>query len=139
LLFAQWGWRFRIFEGWLVRSPKLYGTWHGHIRSNWERDGKRLDPIPAILIVKQSLFRVSCTMRTAEMTSHSYAEGLLVEEGSNRARLAYMYTSTPIPAARERSPMHNGAAVLELSQRKQYLRADIGPIDKPQALCTLSS
>lgn len=121
LLFARWGWRCRLFDGRLVRSPKLYGTWRGHISSNWERDGKRLDPIPAILTVKQSLFRMSCTIRTAEMTSHSYAEGLLVEEGTNRAQLAYMYTSTPVPAVRERSPMHDGAAVLEVSETKTIL------------------
>ncbi len=35
-LFAKWGWRWKIFQGWLVPFPDLNGTWQGYIHSNWK-------------------------------------------------------------------------------------------------------
>lgn len=80
-IFVKWGWRFKIFKGWLVPFPNLNGTWQGFIKTTWvdPKTGQSPSPIPVILTVKQSFSKISCVMRTAEMTSYSYSEDFKIE------------------------------------------------------------
>jgi len=73
-IFVKWAWRWRIFNGRLVPFPDLNGTWHGTIQTTWKNPETEEvpGPIPVILSIKQSFIRISCVMRTAEMTSRSY-------------------------------------------------------------------
>jgi len=34
-IFTKWGWKLKIFQGWLVPFPDLNGTWEGHIQTTW--------------------------------------------------------------------------------------------------------
>ena len=71
IFFSKWMWKWNLFYDWLVPFPNLNGTFKGHIISTWvnPETGERPDPIPCILTIKQSFLKISCIMRTAEMTS----------------------------------------------------------------------
>jgi len=107
--FVNWAWRWKHLQGWLVPFPDLNGTWQGSIQTNWkDANGNAPAPIPVALTVKQTFGRVSCVMRTAEMESHSYAEGFCIERERQIRQLCYSYTSRPKASLRERSTPHDG-------------------------------
>lgn len=114
--FTKWGWKFKIFQGWLVPFPDLNGTWQGSIQTTWTNPetGERPGPIPTILSIKQSFGKISCVMRTGEMTSYGYAEGFKLDKDQQIRQLAYSYTSKPIPTATERSRPHEGTMVFDV-------------------------
>lgn len=114
--FTKWGWRWKVFRGWLVPFPDLNGTWQGIIQTTWvnPKTGEKPGPIPTILTIKQSFGRISCVMRTGEMTSYSYAEGFKLEKEQQIRQLAYSYTSKPTPSATNRSRPHEGTMVFDV-------------------------
>ena len=116
-LFASFLWKLRIFKHWLVPFPNLNGTWKGHIRTNWidPKTHKKPDPIPAILTIKQSFLKVSCVMRTGEMTSRSVASGFLLDSENQLKKLYYIYDSNPIATVKERSPEHCGTMSFDIA------------------------
>lgn len=115
-VFTKWGWKWRIFRKWLVPFPDLNGTWKGQINTTWvdPKTDKRPAPIPVILTIKQSFTNVSCVMRTAEMTSYSYAEDFKLDNEKQIKQLVYSYTSMPNVKVTERSPAHNGTIILDM-------------------------
>ena len=118
-LFVKWGWRLKIFRGWLVPFPNLNGTWIGFIYSDWKnpQTGEKPPPIPVMLTVNQSFSHVSCLMRTAEMESSSYSEGFLIDEDRQVKKVAYSYTSNPRISLSERSIPHDGTAVFQIIEK----------------------
>ena len=122
-VFVKWGWKLRLFRGWLVPFPDLNGSWVGHIYSDWKNPetGEKPPPIPVMLTVKQSFFHISCMMRTSEMESSSYSEGFLIDPDRQKKNVAYSYSSKPRLSLNERSVPHDGTAVfniIESSERK---------------------
>ena len=116
LPFAFWAWRWRVFRNWLVPFPCLDGTWQGHIQTTWRspKTGETPGPIPVVLTIQQSFVRISCVMRTAEMTSHSYFSEFWIDNEQQVRKLTYCYTSAPLISLRDRSQVHDGAMTLEL-------------------------
>ena len=53
-------------------------------------------------------------MRTKEMKSTSFVSAFDIDKNQNRKRVCYSYTSIPKPEYREKSPMHNGTALLDI-------------------------
>ena len=122
-LFSSVLWKWKIFKGWLVPFPNLNGTWKGHIQSTWVDPvtGHRPGPIPAILTIHQSFFRISCVMRTGEMTSHCITAEFILDEHDQIKRLLYSYDSNPIATVKDRSPQHLGTMrfdIIEKPKRK---------------------
>ena len=117
--FVKWGWRFKLFRGWLVPFPNLNGTWTGFIYSDWidPQTGEKPPPIPVMLTVNQSFFHVSCVMRTSEMESSSYSEGFLIDADRQIKKVAYSYTSKPRLCLSERSIPHDGTAVFQIIEK----------------------
>jgi hypothetical protein len=115
-IFTKWGWKFKIFQGWLVPFPDLNGSWEGHIQTTWvnPETGKTPGPIPAILTIKQSFGSVSCVLRTVEMTSYSYAEEFMLEKDNQIRQLSYSYTSKPNLTVADRSTAHDGTIAFEI-------------------------
>jgi len=115
-LFAKWGWRWKIFQGWLVPFPDLSGTWQGNIRSNWtdKETGGRPPAIPTILSIDQTFGKISCVLRTAEMASHSNIEGFTLDRDKQVRQLTFSYTSKPKPSVKKRSAPHDGTIVFDL-------------------------
>lgn len=117
--FLKWGWKWRLFEKWLVPFPNLSGSWKGYIHSDSvdSKTGKKLQPIPTILTIKQSFFHMSCVMRTAEMVSHSYTEGFMIDAEKQIKSFAYTYTSKPKLSISERSTPHDGTVFFEIIEK----------------------
>lgn len=115
--FALWGWKWRVFRNWLVPFPCLDGTWQGHIQTTWKDpvSGETPGPIPVVLVIRQSFVRISCVMRTAEMTSRSNSGGFWIDGNEQVRKLTYFYTSEPSVTVRNRSQVHDGAMTLELA------------------------
>ena len=120
-LFVSFLWKFPIFKHWLVPFPNLNGTWKGHIHTTWiaPKTGDRPDPIPAILTIKQSFLKVSCVMKTGEMTSRSLVGGFLLDNDNQLKRLYYIYDSNPIETVKERSPEHSGTMSFDISEESE--------------------
>jgi len=120
-IFLKWGWKLPIFQDWLVPFPNISGTWKGHIVSDWvnPETGQRIAPMSAMLTVKQSFFHLHCVLRTDEMTSHSYAEGFIIDPDRQLKILAYTYTSKPRIIVSDRSRPHDGTALLEIIQKPE--------------------
>lgn len=120
-IFVKWGWKLRIFRGWLVRFPNLNGSWVGFIYSDWKNPttGEKPAPIPVMLTVNQSFFHISCVMRTSEMESSSYSEGFLINPDRQIKTVAYSYTSKPRLSLSERSTPHDGTAVFNIIEKPQ--------------------
>lgn len=125
MLFTKWGWKWKVFRGWLVPFPNLNGSWTGNIYSDWTNPetGKGVPPIPVLLTVNQSFFHISCKMMTGEMDSFSVSEGFNIASEKQIKQLAYIYTSKPRISLQERSLPHDGAMVFEIIEKpKSKLR-----------------
>lgn len=123
-IFVKWGWKIKIFRGWLVPFPDLNGSWVGFIYSDWKNPttGERPPPIPVLLTVNQSFFHTNCVMRTGEMESSSYSEGFLIDPDRQIKSVAYSFTSKPRLSLNERSIPHDGTAVFQIIDKpKQKL------------------
>lgn len=115
-VFSLWGWKLKMFKGWLVPFNNLNGTWIGEICSSWINDeiGERVESIPAMLTIKQNFFQISCKITTKEMESHSIIEGFVIDKKSQINQLTYTYTSKPIILLQERSTTHEGSVILNI-------------------------
>lgn len=115
-LFVAYAWRWKIFQGWLVPFPDLNGTWQGTIQTTWKNPetGEIPGPIPVILTIKQNFVRLSCVMRTAEMTSRSCFADFWLDENEQVRKFGYSYYSEPLPSVAHRSFPHHGTIVFEL-------------------------
>ena len=116
LVFALHAWKWPVFRNWLVPFPCLEGTWQGHIQTTWKnpKTGETPGPIPVILTIKQSFVRISCVMRTAEMTSRSYFADFWLDSNDQLRKLGYCYTSSPSVSVSNRSPVHDGTIAFEI-------------------------
>lgn len=118
-IFVKWGWKLKIFRGWLVPFPNLQGTWSGKIYSDWVNPDtqEKVSPIPVLLSINQSFFHISCKMMTGEMDSFSTAEGFNIEPDRQIKRLAYIYTSKPRISVSQRSISHDGSIVFDIVEK----------------------
>lgn len=116
LLFTLWAWRLALFQGWLVPFPDLEGTWAGTVQSTWPDPGTKevKPPVPIIIVIKQSFSSISCVMYSQESTSFSSAAQIVGEEDGLPVRLCFNYSNRPKASVRERSEMHDGAAILRI-------------------------
>lgn len=115
-VFVKWGWKLKLFRGWLVPFPNLNGSWLGFIHSDWKNPdtGKKQPPIPVMITINQSFFHISCKMCTGEMDSSSYSEGFLIDPDRQIKNIAYTYTSKPRLSLNNRSIPHDGTAVFKI-------------------------
>ena len=86
LIFCKVLWKLKIFQKWLVLIPNLNGKWEGVIDSNAihpftyeNRTGIKTE-----LTIKQSLFSISCLMKTNEMTSRSVSADFIIDTDNQR-------------------------------------------------------
>lgn len=116
IAFSKWLWRLPILQGWLVPFPDLQGTWRGELQTTWvDPKTKKTPPaIPLVLVIKQSFDSMSCVMFTAESTSISNAALITGDDESGIKKLSYNYTNKPDATIRDRSIVHDGAAILRI-------------------------
>ncbi len=116
LIFTYWAWRLPIFKGWLVTFPDLQGTWKGSLISTWidPVTKKQTPPKNITLVIKQSFANISCVMYTDESDSYSNSAQINKDDQSGVFRLSYNYTNRPKANVRDRSAIHDGAAILKV-------------------------
>ena len=116
------GWKIRWLKGWLIQVPNLNGTWEGVLQSDWinPETKESIGPISSILVVKQTLFGMSCVVRTGEMISYSISAGIERDPSNHIEKLIYTYRSEPKPSVSERSAIHHGTAVLEFGTNPSW-------------------
>lgn len=116
VVFTTWAWRFPFFQDWLVPYPDLQGTWEGTLESTWvnPQTGRRLGPVRVVLVIRQSFSSISCAMYSQESSSHSSAAQISADEESGVLSISYTYTNKPKAVVRDRSEIHDGAAMLRI-------------------------
>lgn len=121
LAFTKWGWKWKMFRGWLVPFPNLNGSWTGNIYSSWinPETGQGVPPIPVMLTVNQTFFHINCKMKTGEMDSFSVSEGFNIDDERQLKQLAYIYTSKPRISLNERSLPHDGSMVFDIVEKPE--------------------
>lgn len=115
MIFTKWAWRFKIFQKWLIKMPYLQGTWKGELKSSWvnPKTGLGVDPIPATLVIKHDFHKITCRLFTQESQSFSISADITI--GPDGAMcLSYTYTNKPLMLIRDRSAIHDGAAILQV-------------------------
>lgn len=115
-IFTKWAWRWRIFRHWLVPFPDLQGTWRGTLESTWTdpATGQRIAPGEIIIVIKQTFASISCVLFTSESDSYSTTAQINRDDESDVLRLTYNYTNRPRANVRNRSEIHDGAAILKV-------------------------
>jgi hypothetical protein len=115
-LFVSYAWKWRCFRGWLVPFPDLNGTWQGLLHSTWinPQTQQRVAPIPIIVTIRQTFVHLSCVVRTAESSSHSFIADFWLDASNQVRKLSYSYQNQPKPTVVDRSPPHSGTAVFEI-------------------------
>jgi len=123
LFFTTRAWRWKVFQGWLIPFPDLQGTWAGTIQSTWTATARELaaPPIPVLLVVRQSFASITCVMYSNESTSSSSAAQIIGEEGSGQPQLCFIYSNRPRATLRDRSELHEGAAMLRIAARPKRI------------------
>ncbi|WP_280378048.1 hypothetical protein [Nocardia wallacei] len=119
LVYERWGWAWP-FVRFVTGKPNLNGTWRGELQSDFERNGRRIDPIPTVLLVKQTDSSVWVTLFTGESSSTTDI-GQLVKETDGRWRVTFMYTNKPRPEVSPRSNQHQGVCELYVTGRGDSL------------------
>ncbi len=115
-IFTQWLWRWRMFQGWLVRIPDLQGTWEGELQSTWVNPETKqgIPSLRMILVIRQTFSSITCTMFTKESQSDSRAAKIERDQESKAVTISYNYTNRSKATIRHRSPIHDGAAHLRV-------------------------
>jgi len=114
--FSRYAWAWSIFRGWYVDRPDLRGTWRVILHSDWVNPdtGRTIDSIPAYMVIRQTLIKLSVRLITAESTSRSIAYSLTKEQ-DDIYRLATVYRNEPkVSLQGVRSEIHHGAFWLEV-------------------------
>lgn len=115
-VFIKWGWKWKIFRGWLVPFPNLEGTWRGTYTSTWVDPATGTTPPDGeiVLVIRQNFLTLHCTVYTKELTSRSYTAAFHFDGQSGVRKLVYVYMADPKQAVRHRSQLHRGAAELDI-------------------------
>jgi len=127
LLFTKWAWKWRIFRGWLVPLPNLQGTWKGNLHSTWidPVTGQKIAPKNIVLVIRQTFSSISCVVFTDESDSYSTTAQINQDDESGIFRISYNYINRPRSAVRDRSEIHDGAAILKIvSSPKRKLEGE---------------
>ena len=120
LLFAAFDtllWRIQPIRFAVRKRPRLRGTWQGTLSSQQRtRGGKEINrpDIPIFLAMRQSFTELSITLLTSESKSRSTIASIQ-QNANGDFSIYYHYQNSPSVAVRERSPVHLGGAVIEVT------------------------
>lgn len=119
--FVKWAWRWKIFYGWLIKIPDLQGTWIGTLTSTWIDPTTKniLSPIPVTLTIRQTFNKIDCLLYTNESSSYSMVAEVNIDRGGD-LYLNYNYTNRSRASLRERSEIHDGAAILKIIKSPNF-------------------
>ena len=121
VIFVKWIWRWPIFQGWLIKIPDLQGTWRGELKSDWinPETHQPIPPIPVILVIRPTFSNINCTLMTKESSSYSTTASINAAVNGEELYLTYNYTNRPKATLRDRSAIHDGAAILKIIKQPE--------------------
>lgn len=110
-----WLWRIPLVQR-IPNVPRnIRGTWKGELQSLWvdPTTGSRPIPRSVYLAIRQTSSIISVRLLTDESQSHSSLADVTVNDGI--AVLEYMYLNRPKIHLEDRSRMHHGSTVLQVT------------------------
>lgn len=105
--FNKWAWKWRCLR-WTHSMPVLANKYKGELISDYD-DVKR----PVTISINQTFLTVAVQLKTDESSSRSLTASFY--ELQNVRYLIYTYQNDPRAEIQERSPMHYGTAMLDVS------------------------
>lgn len=117
-LFISFGWKWKIFKGWLVVIPNLSGKWTGTMYSNYKNPPLE---IPTEVEIKQTFFHTVVKLKTGESQSNSLVASFDIEKDKGVAQLIYTYHNIPKAIVQDRSEIHYGTTILDISEDETEL------------------
>jgi hypothetical protein len=125
-LFEKYGWRYAVFQGWLVKVPDLSGIWEGPSISNYFKDSEtgrpqRVDLTATIdhrfdeIIYTQKALTESVVL-AADLTVHSKNRCELIVCYENYEQEVDLKQIKVDPKYAENSRSHKGTHILTLSR-----------------------
>lgn len=116
---------FFVFEHYLWRAPIvrrfvhrriIRGTWRGTLATSWRdrKTGQPPAPMDAYLVINQSYSSISMLLMTQESSSRSIAASLS-DPARGQCTVSGVYMNTPRLLIQDRSRIHRGALILEVS------------------------
>ena len=117
-LFISFGWKWKIFKGWLVVIPNLSGKWTGTMYSNYETPPLE---IPTEVEIKQTFFHTIVKLKTGESKSNSLVASFDIDKDKGVAQLIYTYQNIPKATVQDRSEIHYGTTILDISEDETEL------------------
>lgn len=73
-----------------------------------------------VLAIKQNFSSIKCTLTTQESTSYSTTADINVVPNGEGLYLTYSYTNRPKATLRDRSEIHDGAAILKIIKKPSF-------------------
>lgn len=107
--FNRWFWRWRLWQGWMVKRPYIGGDWQ--VKLDYQRGDER-GTVDATLSVNQTYSTFHARLQTDE-SQGDLISSKIVDEGS-RYKFIGVYRNEPRLEVRDRSPIHNGAFILDI-------------------------
>ncbi len=108
--FNRWFWRWRLWQGWMVKRPYIGGDWHVKIDYHW---GDERGTVDATLSVNQTYTSIHARLQTGE-SKGDLISSQIVDEGTGRYKFTGIYRNEPRLEVRDRSQIHNGAFILDI-------------------------
>ena len=121
-LYDKYLWKIRWVQkiDW-IKTPNISGTWDAEIRTS--HDGFS-DCVSAIVIIRQTAFRISISMETDTSRSHSVQAALLKTDKVSEYELTYNYINHPKADSVKTLNIHLGTAHLHISDNLQRMDGD---------------
>ena len=117
-LFISFGWKWRIFKGWLVVIPDLSGKWIGIMYSNYKNPPLE---ISTEIEIFQTFFHTTVKLKTGESQSVSLVASFDIDKDKGIKRLIYSYHNIPKATVQDRSAIHYGTTILDISEDEAVL------------------
>ena len=104
-----------ILQGWFVKRPDIRGTWRTIIHSKWldPSTGKIIEPIEGYMTIRQTYSSLSLRLMTKESCSELMGSEIITNKDTT-FRVSGIYRNEPTQLIKDRSPIHNGAFLLQV-------------------------
>lgn len=120
-VFEKWGWRWPLVNV-FVKRPNLIGVYGGELRSQWINPETKqgIPAIPSFIVIRQTLSDIHIRLFTHQSQSASL-QGFISRQADDYQELIFSYRNDPTIEHRAHSPIHYGAAKLQISQDTKTL------------------
>ena len=114
--FEKKAWHWWIWKSWLVKRPKLSGTWRVKLESSYRnpQTNQPIDPIDCVMVIRQSYARLSLRLLTKESSSVLLADSIRETDDGSFEVFAVYQNDPQIDLRADRSPIHYGALKLSV-------------------------